>query len=453
MSKQGTAELPVAIVGAGFSGTLLAVNLLRLGARVVLIERDEAFLAKGVAYGTRRAEHLLNVRVSNMSAYPDDADHFLRWMGFDTAEQANRFVHRLTYGHYVHEQFVAALAAAPDRLRVIGKEALALRDEGDAVAVALAGGETVRARAAVLALGNFPPPPFPPFAGLPESLYFANPWHPGATENLDTVEHILLLGTGLTAIDMVLSLETAGYRGKITALSRRGLSPRAHADRGPVVGAVACPEARGSRLVRHVRDRVRYVGWRAAIDELRPHTQSLWRRHDEAAQRRFLRHLRPWWDVHRHRLAPRVAERIAALEAEGRLEFLAGKVNGAHEAKEPVQVVWRPRGAPEEQSLTVGRIINCTGPAGDVTRATLPLLRDLLAAGRIRPDVHRLGLDVDHSGRVKNAGGRPQDRLFAVGPITKGEAWEIIAVPDIRRQVWNLARLLTSSHWVGGEGL
>jgi len=128
-------------------------------------------------------------------------------------------------------------------------------------------------------------------------------------------------------------------------------------------------------------------------------------------------------------------------------------VSGASEANGQVAVTWRPRGAGAEQSLTVGRIINCTGPAGDVTRATLPLLRDLLAAGRIRPDVHRLGLDVDHSGRVKDAGGRPQDRLFAVGPITKGEAWEIIAVPDIRRQVWNLARLLTSSHWIGGEGL
>ena len=458
VSKRGAEKLPVAIVGAGFSGTLLAVNLLRLGARVVLIEREAGLLAKGLAYSTRHPGHLLNVRASNMSAYADDPNHFLGWMGFDTADQANRFVPRLTYGHYVHEQLLAELTASPDRIQILAGEATGVAEEGDAVVVALANGAAVRARAAVLALGNFPPPPFTPFDGLPDGLYYADPWHPGATRHLDALDHILLLGTGLTAVDIALSLESAGYRGRITALSRRGLAPRSHADSGPVVGAVPCPEARGSRLVRHVRERVAYVGWRAAIDELRPHTQSLWRRHDEAAQRRFLRHLRPWWDVHRHRLAPQVAESIAAMERVGRLEFVAGKVGAARGLAGQaevgrVEVTWRRRGAATQEALTVGRIINCTGPAGDVTRATQPLLRDLLAAGRVRPDVHRLGLDVDHNGRVKDEAGRPQDRLFAVGPVTKGEAWEIIAVPDVRRQVWNLARLLTSSHWVGGEGL
>ena len=166
MSRQGTTELPVAIIGGGFSGTLLAVNLLRLGARVVLIERDEAHLAKGLAFGTRRPEHLLNVRAANMSAYPDNPNDFLRWMGFDTTDQANRFVPRLTYGHYLHEQLLSAMTAAPDRVRIRGQEALAVHDEGDAAVVTLAGGDVVRASAVVLALGNFPPPPVASFRHL-----------------------------------------------------------------------------------------------------------------------------------------------------------------------------------------------------------------------------------------------------------------------------------------------
>ena len=453
MKKRPAGALPVAVIGAGFSGTLLAVNLLRLGASVVLIERDSAHLAKGLAYGTKRAEHLLNVRAANMSAYPDDAGHFLRWMGFDTADQANRFVPRLTYGHYLHDQLLAAMTAAPSRIRIENREALGLRDEDGGVTITLAGGDTVRAEAAVLALGNAPPPPIPPFAGLPAARYFADPWQPSVTEGLEAVGHLLLLGTGLTAIDIILSLDNAGYRGRITALSRRGLIPRAHADSGPVVGAIACPEARGSRLIAHVRARAGTIGWRAAVDELRPHTQSLWRRHDIAAQRRFLRHLRLWWDVHRHRLAPQAAARIAALQAEGRLGFIAGRPAGVDDEGGRCRVRLRRRGASSEEVLPVDRIINCAGPDGDITAATQPLLRELIATGRIRADVHHLGLDVDHTGRVRRADNQPQPRLFAVGPMTKGEAWEIIAVPDIRRQVWHLARLLTASHWVGGEGL
>jgi uncharacterized NAD(P)/FAD-binding protein YdhS len=205
--------------------------------------------------------------------------------------------------------------------------------------------------------------------------------------------------------------------------------------------------------VRAVRSRAEAVGWRAAIDELRPHTQHLWRRHDTAAQRRFLRHLRPYWDVHRHRLAPQVAARIAVLEQEGRLHFVAGNLTAAAVEGDAARLHWRPRGETAERSLLAQRVISCTGPEGDLTRVGHPLLDSLRAQGLLRSDPHHLGLDVEQSGRLHNAYGDPQDGLFAVGPLTKGEAWEIVAVPDIRRQVWDLARYLGSAHWVGGEGL
>lgn len=447
------AELPVAIVGAGFSGTLLAINLLRHGVKVVLVEREEVQLAKGLAFGTRQPEHLLNVRAANMSAFPDDLGHFLRWMGFSTEDQANRFVPRLAYGRYLRELLIDALAAAPDRAEVRAGEAVAARFDGGKTTLALANGTTIPCQALVLALGNFPPAPLPALTALPPSLHFADPWRPGATDDLDRVGHIVLVGSGLTAVDAILSLDRAGYRGRITALSRRGLRPRGHAESGPAVRPAPEPEASGAALVRAVRKRAADIGWRAAIDELRPHTQNIWRRHDEASQRRFLRHVRPYWDVHRHRLAPAAAARIAALEGAGRLSFVAGKLTGAEADGDRARLRWRPRSEAAEQVLAADRVICCIGPEGDVTRAGHPLLDDLIRQGRARGDAHRLGLDVEQSGRVRNSAGEPQDGLYAVGPLTKGEAWEIVAVPDIRRQVWDLARYLGSAHWVGGEGL
>lgn len=446
-------DLPVAIIGGGFSGTLLAINMVRHGGRVVLIERDGDRLGRGLAYGTRDVEHLLNVRAANMSAFPDDAGHFLRWLGHDRPDSANRFVPRMTYGLYLRELLLKALAEAPDRLQVIEQPAQDILWHGGHAEVLLAKGPALAARAVVLALGHFGSAGLPQLANLAPPVLVSNPWLAQSTQDLQSLDHVLLVGTGLTAIDVALSLDKAGYGGSITALSRRGLLPRAHAESGPIVEAVARPAARGSWLIHHLRQRSMEVDWRQAIDELRPHTQSLWRQHDEAAQARFLRHARPWWDVHRHRLAPEVASRVAGMQAEGRLRFVAGRIAGAEPLEHGARVHWRQRGSEAPERLDAGRIILCAGPEGDLKRCAHPLLSNLLNQGMVRGDRHRLGLDVDHLCRVINAGGARQDHLFAVGPLTKGEAWEIIAVPDIRRQVWSLARFLTHAHWVGGEGL
>ena len=446
-------DSPIVIIGAGFSGTLLAVNLLRHGAHVVLVERDRARLGRGMPNASPRPEHLLNVRASNMSAFPDDLGHFQRWMGFDSKEQASLFVPRATYGQYLREQMMAAIASAPARFLIKEQEAVSIDWTGNGAVVHLESGERVPARAVVLALGNLDPTGLAVTHGLDPQLAFANPWDPAAIENLGGIDDILLIGSGLTAIDVVISLDRAGYRGRITAISRRGLSPRAHAPSGPHVTPGPRPEARGSALLRQVRQRAAEIGWRSAVDELRPHTQSLWRLHDHAAQARLLRHAQPWWDVHRHRLAPPVAERVAAMQNEGRLTFSAGRLVSAIAQGHDAQITWRPRGSTTTQTLRAQRVITCTGPESDVTRCAQPLLQALLAEGRLRPDAHRLGVEVDQAGRVIDAAGVAQDALLAVGPMTRGEVWEIVAVPDIRRQVWTLARTLTNSQWVGGEGL
>ncbi|WP_260929663.1 FAD/NAD(P)-binding protein [Novosphingobium sp. 9] len=445
--------LPVAVIGGGFTGTLVAVNLLRNGVDVVLIERSEPQLGRGLAFGTPRAEHLLNVRAANMGAFPDDPRHFLKWMNPADEDEANRFVPRRLYGAYLRDLLDEAAARHSPRLRIVRGEACDVRFTDCDVAVTMTDGSTEKARSLVLALGNFPPVAHPALSALPPALYTRDPWQAGALEGIDKLDHVLLVGTGLTAADMVLSLDNAGFKGRITLLSRRGLRPHAHAELGPAVSPVPEPQARGSALLHAVRARAKEVDWRAAVDELRPFTQNLWRRHDVAAQRRFLRHLRPYWDIHRHRLAPQVARRLHELENEGRLIYAAGKLAGSAEGDGQAHISYRPRGETDLHEITVDRVLNCAGPDSDVTQCAVPIVRTLLTQGLLRPDTHRLGIDIDQLGRVRDAGGRVNPRLFAAGPPTKGEAWEIIAVPDIRRQAWDIARYLADAHWVGGEGL
>jgi uncharacterized NAD(P)/FAD-binding protein YdhS len=436
------AEQPVLIIGGGFSGTLLAINLTRLGVPVTLFERDEAALAKGLAFGTRRPEHLLNVRAANMSAFHDDPGHFLRWMGFSGVEQCSRFVSRQTYGQYLRELLIKSLGSADAPLTIRAGNVVDLIETAQGVSAVLASGEVIAGRAGVLALGHFSPRLPEPCAGLPAAIGWADPWHPQALEGLAPDDRVVLIGTGLTAIDLVISLNRAGHRGPIVALSRRGLISRAHLPAGPDCQPVPTPTARGAALLRAVRDRAARVGWRLAIDELRPHTQALWRAHDAPAQRRFLRHLRPYWDVHRHRLAPEIAARIDALQREERLAVVAGRLVDATACGRAAVIHWRPRGSDRLEQLTAARVINCIGPEGDIAQARQPLLQALLARGVIRADSHRLGLDVDPQWRVCNRLGVPNAKIHAVGPLTKGIAWEVIAVPDIRVQVWALAREL-----------
>jgi uncharacterized NAD(P)/FAD-binding protein YdhS len=297
----------------------------------------------------------------------------------------------------------------------------------------------------VLSIGNLPPDvPGTIAPDLRQSaIYVADPWAADIAAGLEDEDLVLLIGTGLTAVDAALMLDSAGFRGRILALSRRGLVPRAHVD-PPVVaaGLQEVPAAECTSLIRRVRSDARNIGWRAAVDQLRPVTQALWNSAGVEQRRRFLRHLRPYWDVHRHRIAPSIAARIQGMAEEGRLSFSAGKILSTSLDGELAQVSWRPRGNIETASLPVARIVNCTGPQSDISRAGEPLLDRLLASGRIRPDPCRIGIDVDTASRTIGSAGETSSSLFAIGPMTRGTFWEIVAVPDIRAQVRAVAATL-----------
>lgn len=445
----------VAIIGAGFSGTLQAINLIRHeGPRATLIERAPV-AGTGLAYGAAHPSHLLNVRAANMSAFPDDPGHLVRWLeARGVANAATSFVPRRVYGEYLREMLAQALAEHPERLRLVHAEVEDVTFDARGATLQLSDG-TLRADAAVLAVGNLPPhdPPGLDPARLSATRYKGDPWDPSVPGGLSDGDTVLVIGTGLTMVDVALLLEARGFTGKIVAVSRRGLLPRPHGPGQDWQKIAERPRTRASALVRAVRDRAEQVGWRNAVDELRPFTQPMWANASEAERARFLRHLRPWWDVHRHRLAPEVHARLQAQIDRGQLEVLAAKTLGFEEGPDGIAVTLRPRGQEAPRTILAQRIVNCTGPLGDLARTREPLLQRLAERGLIRPDAARIGIDVDNQGQTIAADGRANANLYALGPMTRGAFWEIVAVPDIRTQTWAVARRLSNAHWVGGEGL
>lgn len=414
----------VAIVGAGYSGTVAAAEVARAapGAGIFLIEKSGRFAA-GAAYSTTSPGHLLNVRARNMSALAGEPDHFADWAagrGFGPDD----YVPRRDYRRYLAD----LLDGVAGVTRVTG-EAAAVED----AALALVSGERIGCDAVLLAGGNYPSR-LPALFG---ALAIDDPWsaegQAAAARAAAAGGELLLVGTGLTMVDMAVSLEEAGFDGRITAVSRRGLAPRPHVS-PPTEPLEREPPARLRDLVREVRG---HSSWRSSVDGLRPYSAALWQGLSEAEQRRFLRHLRPWWDVHRHRIAPAVAERIQAMRDDGRLEVAAGRIVRVEGKR--VTIALRGGG---ELRRDFEAAVNCTGPQGAIGRVEDPLIRQLLASGRARPDRLGLGLEVDQSSRVVGSG--PSPALYAIGPLTKGAFWEIVAVPDIRGQAAAVARAIAA---------
>jgi uncharacterized NAD(P)/FAD-binding protein YdhS len=404
----------------------LAAQLARREIANVLID-GSGRMGRGVAYSTTEPAHLLNVPAESMSAWAGESDHFTRRFEAEGGDRRG-FAQRLLFGRYLGDILNEAVASG--RTAVLHAAAQTAKRGDNRWQVELDDGSAISADALALAIGNQEPEPLSAFSGAGER-FIRNPWGEDAraavAELAETGGSALLVGTGLTMVDLVLSLDAAGHRGRIVALSRRGLIPRSHADFDPA--PIECDEVphdlRG--LFRWLRRRSAEVGWRAAVDSLRPHSHPLWRSLDGEQQRRFLRHVRPWWDVHRHRIAPEVARTIAHMVGEGRLEIVAGRIISARPAGECIDVDFRRRGASTPSTETFAYAFNCTGPLHSIARTRDPLLRSLLDAGRVRSDHLGIGLEVDDQARAG-------ERLWALGPLTKGRYWEIIAVPDIREQ-------------------
>ena len=454
-------SLRIAIIGGGFSGACLAAELLRAGdpsLSVTLIERGPS-PGRGVAYGTHCAGHLLNVPAQKMSALASDASHFLRWAQrhHDHHVQPGDFLPRRVYGRYVESVLREAIEGSASRFECRREEAISLTWRGDQAEISLHGGERILADKVVFALGNFAPAN-PRIPGLTEtsSRYVSNPWQENALANIElgnieNEQSILLIGSGLTSVDVAISLRERGFSGKIHTLSRHGLLPQMHQATQPWQAFCDDASPRTARELFHsIRVQVRTAeeqgsGWRAVIDSLRPVTQKIWRSLPPAEQRRFLRHLRAYWDVHRHRVAPQIGAQLAAEMSTGSLQVHAGRILEYCEGASGVYVTYRRRGNGESNTLHVDRVINCTGPDSDFRRVHSPLLNDLLRKKLARTDSLFLGLDTTEEGALVDASGAVSDFVYAIGPLRKGNLWESTAVPEIRVQAAALAEELMRS--------
>ncbi|MBP8930789.1 MAG: FAD/NAD(P)-binding protein [Paracoccus sp.] len=447
-SRQGPASGPhVVIIGGGASGVLMATHLLSRQDRLfrVTIIEGRHTPGLGLAYSTLDPDHLLNTRVHNMSAFPQDPDHFRHWLQARPSQASvtdQCFVSRRIYGGYLAYLMTPWLTGAePSRLRIVRDAALRLQDSPRGVVVQVSGGHSIIGDIAILATGHVLERPDPD--GL-----LLNAWEdPGP---IDPQGRVVIIGSGLSMVDRVISLLKSGHKGEILAVSRRGVLPRTHQPTKPLpIGLGDIPfGAPMSALAGWLRGLGRQAErqggtWRDAVDGVRPHVKAIWRSLPTPERARFLRHAATWWDVHRHRIPPASGAIIERALMDGQLRLMRGAFTGASRNSDGSAVAHiRSLGSTESAELISAAIFDCRGIRRDPARHASPLIAGLLASGAARVDPLNIGLDVDLSCRLIGQSGAASERLFAIGPVSRAAFWEMTAIPDIREQTFKLAALL-----------
>lgn len=439
-------ELSIVIIGGGASGVILAAHLLRSDnpdLRVTLVDKNGRF-GQGLAYSAQLKDHRVNVPARGMSAFADDPEHFQRWLkvqvpgGDDTSWT---FVPRKLYGSYLEHVLEEAARDRPERLRVISAEAEALHQTHAGVEVVLNNGTSLVGHQAVLAVGHETQPARGRGIAVRAGSEQDTP--------IDVDAPVMILGSGLSMVDAWVSLSEAGHRGEITVVSRNGLLPKAHEDVPPLsIDAADVPFGTSlPYLLAWFRDLVAETeakggNWRSVVDGLRPYNQRLWQSWPEREKRQFLRHVRPWWNIHRHRLPPDLYSGLVGAVSSGQVNLVAAEFLGIDRTEHAVRATIRPRGSHQDRTVDVARVYDCGGVSVDVRGSTNPLLRQLIQDEVARPDAMNIGLDVDEHCALIGTGGEPSSRVHVVGPLTRGRFFEIEAIPDIRTQCATLSKLL-----------
>lgn len=443
----------ITIIGAGFSGSTLATLLAstdETATEVCLVGVDETF-GRGVAYGETRPEHLLNVRAGHLGADPDNAGEFADWLHLGP-QGRNAFLPRLAYGEYLTDRLHKAKSDAAN-LSLLRQEAIAVDRVGQGFRVHLDDGSYFASDRVVLALGALAPQRL---AGVGPRLaqnprYIAWPWQDNALNQIQPEARVLIVGTGLTMADVVVSLSKRGHAGAIVAISRHGLVPESHLlEPSPAIElppsvqqALRAHDIR--QLVAAIRPLSRVIpDWRSAIDALRPYLQDFWRGLPTRDRARFLRHVRSYWEVARHRVAPEVGALLGELRASGQLDVRAGRLVRAGLRTDGAQVLIRERGSEQIGVERFDYVIRATGLDTDIAQTAHPLASHLHEAGLIHADAHGLGVKVSDSLEVLDGDGDPIAGLYCLGPLLRGHLWEITAVPELRAAAKQLSRQLES---------
>lgn len=451
------ASFTVAIIGGGPAGVLTAIHVLRAARPgratprakycridLVLIEPD-SHLGDGVAFATRDPRHLLNVRASGLSALPKVEAHFLDWVQANIEPEArpNDFLPRWTLGAYLRATLRRESRQVPG-VRVVHRRQLVrtVTPVTDGVLLRLGDGSQLRADHVVLATGV----PASSAAWAPPSLradnrFVADPWAPGALGSVPERGDVLIVGSGLTAVDVALSL--AGPGRVLQIVSRRGRLPRSHRviPTPPLVptGLSAAFDQRSTvdqlhrRVDRHVMDSIRSCGdWRAACDGLRGLSTAAWRSLGEQGQAQALSDHVWAWHYLRHRMAPASARQIGRMRVAGAIRITASTVVDSRADGDCLAVTLA-----DGSVRRVRSVVSCTGPEQDVRHAVNPVVRGLLAAGWAVAGPHGLGLRTDQGRLVARS--QEAAPIWTLGAMRRGELWESTAIPEIRAQAARLA--------------
>ena len=476
--KTGMSELPnkapsaadqyahVLIIGGGLSGTMLAVQLLRQPVRRnILIIEPRAELGRGEAYSAVELGHTLNGNAARMSVDPDNPDDLTQWLtehiaagGWpESAEQdvpvRELFPPRGLFGVYVQQRLAEARrlgAQQGSSVEHICAEVVDLQLEDVSVLLTLNDGERLRGRFAVLATGMFPAARTRQKHSSGLNSAALDPWDVAAMRQLDPPSTVLIIGSGLTMVDAVVSLEEAGHRGPIEVFSRHGLLP--HVRRQPPGWVDFLGENHRIRTPRQLLREVRRqcadavaqgIDWQAPLDTVRVHIARLWSQATDVQRRQFVRHVRPWWESHHHRSPPLSAELVDRLQSEGRLRIQAASYKGLEPGSDGgVGIRLRRRGESATCVVQGAALINSSGIEYDWRRVARPLPQQLLARGLVQPGPLALGIAATVDGAVLDAQGRVSCRLFAMGPPLRGMWWESTAVTDVAAQAKALAARL-----------
>ncbi|MES2013253.1 MAG: FAD/NAD(P)-binding protein [Pseudomonadota bacterium] len=450
----------IVIIGAGYSGTLTAVNILREHSnkclQIVLID-NQAPLGRGLAYRCWDDNLLLNVPAGNMSALANEPEHFVAYCkAIDPAFNGGSFVSRRIYGDYLEQTLTQAEKDSNCNLQKISGEAVAVRKVPDSntFVVNITDGKVIEANKVILAFGHFPPKnPQPDSTLFTSDAYISNPWNFTALDRITHHHPVLILGTGHTAIDALFRLTSSNDKRKVILLSRRGLLPQGHrfTSKPPMTGNFpAYLEKTSNTVLAHMQAirkevKVREAAggnWRDVINELRPHTPDIWHKLPLTERRKFLTRVAAFWDIHRHRLAPSADQRLKKMLDSGQVKIVTGKVLRYEKQTDSVLVTIRQKQNNAKIALSVEAVVNCTGPNYDITTLTQPLLVQLQNEGYLKQDPLKIGLELDDQYQVINQDGQSVQQLFYVGPMLKAKYWEAIAVPELRIHTYQLARRL-----------
>ncbi len=447
----GHRRLELCVIGGGFTGIATAIALLNAvdePFRLSIVEPNSE-LGRGVAFGGHHPLLLLNVRARDLSISASQPGDFLNWAfsQLDQGEQhgglheglAHAFLPRQLFGEYVRQRFFQAVSRRKDvELSLIDAEAARCVAGQGAFRIECAGRTPVRADIVFLATAY----------GLQrESDNGAlSPFVPLSSGRLVAAKSLALIGSGLTMVDALLSARRNGFEGTATIISPRGLLPRPHAPMGVGANHITLPPSnRVSLLASRIRiacetSEAHGTPWQAVINGLRPSLQTLWRQLSAGEQARFLRHLRPYWDAHRHRLPMEIHARLQSELASGRARLVRGRVREVRRKGDVFELRLDGRG--REQTIETDLAFDCSGHRPDLDS---PLLQSLLRGKLVHSDRHGLGLVVLADGQVLGGGDRPTRNLFALGPLCQGSLWEITAVPEIVRQVAKAAESVAAS--------